>query len=97
MVPASSAYAPAAPAKSTREDESGRPAMAMQRAIAPAPSADPTSPDPADSPAQELAKIRQLVAEQRRDEALQRLAAFRQAHPGVAVPDDLKDLHAAHE
>lgn len=96
-VSTAAAYAPAALAQAARTAESGRPSMAMQRAIAPPPASDPTAADPTDRPDQELAKIRQLVAAQRHDEALQRLAAFRQAHPDVALPDDLKDLQAAHE
>jgi hypothetical protein len=70
--------------------------MVMHAPMA-APPADPTAFKPTDTPEQELDKIRQLFARQRPDEALQRLAAFRQAHPDVVVPDDLQDQQAHHE
>jgi hypothetical protein len=57
---------------------------------APMPAIDPTAASPTDSPAQELDKIRLLLTQQRRDEALQRLAAFQRAHPEVTLPDDLR-------
>ena len=59
-------------------------------AAAPMPAIDPTTASPADSPAQELDKIRLLLSQQRRDEALQRLAVFQRAHPDVTLPDDLR-------
>ena len=58
-------------------------------APAPAPSAD-TARNPNDTPAQELDKIRRLLATQRRDEARQRLADFHRDHPDYPLPDDLR-------
>jgi len=62
-----------------------------------APVADPTAANPTDTPAQEVNKIRQLFATHRENEALQRLTAFRQAHPDVALPDDLRARLPDHE
>ena len=45
---------------------------------------------PGDTPAQELDKIRQLFAQGQHDEALQRLRAFRQAHPQWPLPAELQ-------
>ena len=45
---------------------------------------------PGDTPAQELDKIRQLFAQGQHDEALQRLHAFRQAHPQWPLPAELQ-------
>ncbi|WP_243049040.1 hypothetical protein [Dyella sp. RRB7] len=59
-------------------------------APAPVPAMDPTAARSTDTPAQELDKIRQLLTQQRRDEALRRLAAFQRAHPDVTLPDDLR-------
>ena len=70
-------------------------AMAAPAPIAPA--QDATAANPADTPAQELGKIRQLFALQRHDEAVQRLLAFRKAHPGIALPDDLRAQLPDHE
>lgn len=70
-------------------------AAPMQPAPMPAP--DATAANPADTPAQELAKIRQLFAWHRHDEAVQRLAAFQKAHPDVPVPDDLRAQLPDHE
>lgn len=58
---------------------------------------DPTAFNISDTPAQELDKIRQLFAQQRRDEALHRLDAFRQSHPDVSIPDDLRAQMPDHE
>lgn len=90
---AAQAYAPAPLAK---EAGAARTTSARMMA-APAPPPDPTAVNPADGPEQEFDKIRQLFAQQRRDEALQRLAAFRQAHPDIPVPDDLQNQQAHHE
>jgi Meckel syndrome type 1 protein len=67
-------------------------ASPMPAAAAPAspPVADAAAANPNDTPAQELDKIRLLFVQHRRDEALQRLAAFRQAHPDMHLPDDLR-------
>lgn len=62
----------------------------MPAAPAPMPAIDPTAARPTDTPVQELDKIRLLFTQQRRDEALQRLAAFQHAHPDVTLPDDLR-------
>ncbi|WP_201314507.1 hypothetical protein [Dyella sp. EPa41] len=98
---ATQAYAPSPLAKQARANEDTRHLMAAKRMAAPASAtvapADPTAPDPADSPGQELDKIRQLFAQQRRDEALQRLSDFRKAHPDLPVPGDLLDQQARHE
>lgn len=75
-------------------------AMASRTMAAPAPmqaSVDPTAANATDTPAQELEKIRQLFAQQRHDEARQRLQAFRQAHPDFALPDDLRAQLPDHE
>ncbi|HWU76793.1 MAG TPA: hypothetical protein VN043_09825 [Rhodanobacter sp.] len=76
-------------------------ATALQEA-APAPPAPPaasapdddstTAANPADTPTQELAKIRQLVQQQRSVEARQRLQAFHQAHPQWKLPAELRSL-----
>ncbi|WP_445146957.1 hypothetical protein [Dyella sp. Tek66A03] len=67
-------------------------ASPMPAAAAPAspPAVDAAAANPNDTPAQELDKIRLLFVQHRRDEALQRLAAFRQAHPDMHLPDDLR-------
>ncbi|WP_350017133.1 hypothetical protein ABNK63_08170 [Rhodanobacter sp. IGA1.0] len=49
-----------------------------------------TAARPGDAPAQELDKIRQLFAQGQHDEALQRLRAFRQAHPQWPLPAELQ-------
>ncbi|WP_130618146.1 hypothetical protein [Dyella amyloliquefaciens] len=100
---AAQTYAPSPMAKQERGSEDAIHTMAARMMAAPAavpPAAsppDPTAANPADSPEQELDKIRGLFAQQRRDEALQRLAAFRQAHPDIPVPDDLQSQQAHHE
>lgn len=98
---AAQAYAPAPLAEEARGNEDTRQVTAAKMMAAPASrmalSPDPTAPNPADSPEQELAKIRQLFAQQRRDEALQRLSTFQQAHPDIPVPDDLQHQQAHHE
>jgi Meckel syndrome type 1 protein len=98
---AAQAYAPSPMAKQARGSEDAVRTMATRMMAAPAPAItaapDPTAADPADSPEQELDKIRALFAQQRRDEALQRLTAFRQAHPDMPVPDDLQNQQAHHE
>jgi Meckel syndrome type 1 protein len=79
--------------------------MAMPAAAAPmaapmmvrAAPVDLTAPHPNDTPAQELDKIRALFAQHRRDEALQRIATFRQAHPDIPLPDDLRAQLPDHE
>lgn len=95
------AYAPmpAAPPIEVASNRSERAAMTMKTMAAPAPmpAPDATAANPTDTPAQELAKIRQLFALQRHDEAVQRLVAFQQAHPDVALPDDLRAQLPDHE
>ena len=61
-------------------------------AMAPAPFAiADTAKTQADTPAQELDKIRRLFALHRRDEARQRLADFHRDHPDYPLPDDLRE------
>lgn len=62
----------------------------MPAAPAAMPAIDPTAANPTDTPTQELDKIRLLLTQQRRDEALQRLAAFQRTHPDLTLPDDLR-------
>ena len=99
--PSAQAYAPSPLAQEARANEDTRHIMVAKRMAAPASAAaapaDSTAPNPADSPEQELDKIRQLFTLQRRDEALQRLSAFRQAHPDIPVPGDLLDQQTHHE
>jgi Meckel syndrome type 1 protein len=70
---------------------------AMKVMAAPAAAPDSTAANAADTPTQELEKIRQLFALHRHDEAVQRLTAFQQAHPDVALPDDLRAQLPDHE
>ncbi|MGO4700175.1 hypothetical protein [Dyella sp. 2RAB6] len=67
------------------------PAMAPPPPPAAPPAAD-TERNALDTPAQELDKIRRLLAEQHRDEARQRLADFHRDHPDYPLPDDLRAL-----
>ncbi|MET3650849.1 hypothetical protein [Dyella japonica] len=96
-----SAYAPspAAPPTIMAGNQSERATMAMKTMAAPATvtAPDATAAQSSDTPTQELAKIRQLFALQRHDEAVQRLLAFRQAHPDVTLPDDLRAQLPDHE
>lgn len=78
--------APAAGAPPAQRIAAATPAMAP---AAPAP-AD-TARDAADTPAQELDKIRRLFAERHREEARQRLADFHRDHPDYPLPDDLRE------
>lgn len=88
------AAAPPTPAPATRMAA----APTMQRMVTaapmmapvPAPPAD-TARDPADTPIQELDKIRRLFAGNHRDEARQRLADFHRDHPDYPLPDDLRE------
>jgi Meckel syndrome type 1 protein len=54
------------------------------------PLADDTARNAQDTPAQELDKIRRLLAADRRDEARQRLADFHRDRPDYPLPDDLR-------
>ncbi|NII73659.1 Meckel syndrome type 1 protein [Dyella sp. SG562] len=56
------------------------------------PLADDTARNAQDTPAQELDKIRRLLARRHRDEARQRLADFHRDHPDYTLPDDLRTL-----
>jgi hypothetical protein len=94
--------ASAAPSAGYRAEPAARSmamkAMAAPMAAAPAPAvADATAANPDDTPAQELDKIRLLFVQHRRDEALQRIAAFRQAHPDMNLPDDLRAQLPGHD
>ncbi|MFC4526837.1 hypothetical protein ISN76_09060 [Dyella halodurans] len=94
--PATAGYRaePAARAMTMRTMAAAAPVPA---APAPASAVDATASNPNDTPAQELDKIRLLFAQHRRDEALQRLSAFRQAHPDVSLPDDVRAQLPDHE
>jgi len=93
------APAPAAPPAAIAGNLNQRPMAAMKTMAAPAPmpGLGDTAAHPSDTPTQELAKIRLLFALQRRDEAMQRLLAFQQAHPDVALPADLRAQLPNHE
>lgn len=62
----------------------------MATAPAPAAAAADAATNPGDAPAQELDNIRQLFAQGHDDEAQQRLAAFRHAHPRWELPPELQ-------
>jgi hypothetical protein len=91
---------PAAPVGGMPRQQENR-AAAMKTMAAPAPAPmpmqDAAAPNPSDTPAQELDKIRQLFALHRRDEALQRLTTFQKAHPDIPLPDDLRAQLPDHE
>jgi hypothetical protein len=96
--------APPATAGNRAEPAARSMAMKTMAGAAPAPAArapasavDATAANPNDTPAQELDKIRLLFAQHRRDEALQRLSAFRQAHPDLSLPDDVRAQLPDHE
>ena len=73
------------------EAAAGTPYMQATMAAAPAPPATAdTAANAGDTPAQELDKIRQLFAQGHDDEAQQRLAAFRHAHPQWKLPPELQ-------
>ena len=76
------------------EAAAGAPSMQATMVAAPAPAAEVIETDTAtnasDTPAQELDKIRQLFAQGHDDEAQQRLAAFRHAHPKWELPPELQ-------
>lgn len=91
----------AAPATEPAAPQAFRASPAMKAMAAPAPAAmlagNATAPAATDTPAQEFAKIRLLLVQQHRDEAVQRLLAFRKSHPDSALPDDLRALLPDHE
>jgi hypothetical protein len=77
------------------EAAASAPPMQATMVAAPAPitatAADTgTATNASDTPAQELDKIRQLFAQGHDDEAQQRLAAFRHAHPQWELPPELQ-------
>jgi len=99
------AYAPKPAQRMVEQPRSEEPAAANQAteaapAIMAAPAMAPPAPPPApsadtsrnahDTPAQELDKIRRLLATDHRDEARQRLADFHRDHPDYPLPDDLR-------
>jgi Meckel syndrome type 1 protein len=95
---APSAYAPQTAMRATAISGAlSQRATAMKVMAAPAAAPDSTAANANDTPAQELEKIRQLFALHRHDEAVQRLTAFRQAHPDVPLPDDLRAQLPDHE
>jgi len=90
--------AKAAPALSARIMAAPMPAPAAPIAE-PAPPAPPsaiavpdTIRDAADTPAQEIEKIRRLLGANQRDQARQRLADLHRDHPDYPLPDDLRSL-----
>lgn len=76
------------------EAAASAPSMQATMTAAPAPVAARVDADTAtnasDTPAQELDRIRQLFAQGHDDEAQQRLAAFRHAHPRWELPPELQ-------
>jgi resuscitation-promoting factor RpfA len=74
------------------EAAASAPSMQATMVAAPAPvaAAADTATNAGDMPAQELDKIRQLFAQGHDDEAQQRLAAFRHAHPRWELPPELQ-------
>lgn len=95
---APSAYAPQAGMRATAASGVlSQRVTAMKVMAAPAISPDSTAVNAADTPAQELEKIRQLFALHRHDEGVQRLTAFQQTHPDVSLPDDLRAQLPDHE
>lgn len=96
---ASSAYAPQAAMRTTAVAGAlnQRAVTAMKITAAPVAAPDSTAVSATDTPAQELEKIRQLFALHRHDEAMQRLTTFRQTHPDVPLPDDLRAQLPDHE
>lgn len=64
--------------------------MAEQAMSAPAP-ANAMSFNKASTPEQELQKIRDLFANNQRDDARRRLADFHRDHPDYELPADLRD------
>jgi Meckel syndrome type 1 protein len=95
---APSAYAPQAGMRATATSGVlSQRVTAMKVMAAPAVPPDSTAVNAADTPAQELEKIRQLFALHRHDEGMQRLTAFQQTHPDVPLPDDLRAQLPDHE
>jgi len=89
----------AAPKQQAAQEQASAAAPAYAPApIAPPPadfaaksdSPDSTAAQAGDTPMQELEKIRQLFALDRRDEARQRLTAFHRDHPDYALPPELR-------
>ena len=76
------------------EAAASAPSLPATMVAAPAPVAARVDADTAtnasDTPAQELDRIRQLFAQGHDDEARQRLAAFRHAHPQWKLPPELQ-------
>ncbi|MBQ4853813.1 hypothetical protein IMW82_03855 [Rhodanobacter sp. B2A1Ga4] len=74
------------------EAAAGMQSMQATMVAVPAPpaAAADTTANTSDTPAQELDKIRQLFVQGHDDEALQRLAAFRLAHPQWKLPPELQ-------
>jgi Meckel syndrome type 1 protein len=66
------------------------PPMAQEALPAPAPVVE-LDARRADTPEQELRKIRDLFAAHRRDDARKRLADFHRDHPDYELPDDLRE------
>lgn len=96
------APAPIAPAPAPEQAMAPRAATSMAKAsvamqAAPMPMNDATLFNPADTPAQELEKIRQLFALQRHGEGVQRLQRFQRAHPDIELPADLRVQLPPHE
>ncbi|MET4570391.1 hypothetical protein [Rhodanobacter soli] len=89
---ASNEIATSAAKPAVAEAAASAPSLQATMAAAPAPvaAAADTATSASDTPTQELDKIRLLFAQGHDDEARQRLAAFRHAHPRWELPPELQ-------
>jgi resuscitation-promoting factor RpfA len=89
---ASNEIATSAAKPAVAEAAASAPSLQATMAAAPAPvaAAADTATSASDTPTQELDKIRLLFAQGHDDEARQRLAAFRHAHPQWELPPELQ-------
>jgi resuscitation-promoting factor RpfA len=89
---ASNEIATSAAKPAVAEAAASTPSLQSTMVAAPAPvaAAADTATSASDTPTQELDKIRLLFAQGHDDEARQRLAAFRHAHPQWELPPELQ-------
>jgi resuscitation-promoting factor RpfA len=89
---ASNEIATSATKPAVAEAAASAPSLQSTMVAAPAPvaAAADTATSASDTPTQELDKIRLLFAQGHDDEARQRLAAFRHAHPQWELPPELQ-------